>query len=191
MSNRCSIPTLRPRTQEVHKLQIERYRDLEINTMLLGDSMFEMLKGLASLCNVGIGGDRTQHVLWRLDQGLLDEIKVKKIILLIGTNNIQSDTSENICEGIIAIVNKIKEINPIINVIVLGILPRNDRKKTEKMNTRVREVNQYLKLHLSEFVDHSELFLIGNKVNTLLYEDHVHLNEEGYKIWCQALLEIS
>ena len=37
--------------------------------------------------NLGIGGDRTQHVLWRLDNGNIDGIKPKLAVLMIGTNN--------------------------------------------------------------------------------------------------------
>lgn len=55
--------------------------------------------------NMGFGGDRTQHVLWRLDHGEIDGISHKLAVLMISTNNSnrQDNTAEEIADGIKAI----------------------------------------------------------------------------------------
>src|SRR5688572_13147357 len=69
--------------------------------------------------NLGIGGDRTQHVLWRLDNGNIEGIKPKLAVLMIGTNNASSNSSEQIADGVTAIVKKLREKLPETKVLVL------------------------------------------------------------------------
>ena len=59
--------------------------------------------------DLGIGGDRTQHVLWRLENGNIDGISPKLAVLMIGTNNCGSNTPEEIAEGVEAIVKKLRK----------------------------------------------------------------------------------
>ena len=61
--------------------------------------------------NFGIGGDRTEHVLWRLENGELDEVAPKVIVLLVGTNN-HGDLADQIADGIRAIITHIRDKQP-------------------------------------------------------------------------------
>jgi beta-glucosidase len=72
--------------------------------------------------NLGFGGDRTEHVLWRLDHLPVMKVAPKAAVLLIGTNNIcwGSDTPKQAAEGVQAIARKLKAIYPDMNVLVLG-----------------------------------------------------------------------
>lgn len=191
MVNRCAIASWKDRTDKTHQEHIAKYGGKQVKTLLLGDSMFERLKyhwpENPSICNAGVGGDKTQNVLWRLEAGLLKEVTAEKIILMIGTNNLESDSAENICEGITAIIDRIKEDSPSSELVVLGILPRNDspsNKKMKKISETLQAVNKWLSTNLDvSYYDHSELFSGKSE----LYDDHVHLNETGYKVWSEAL----
>ena len=73
--------------------------------------------------NFGIGGDRTQHVLWRIEHGEVPS-NLKVAVLHCGTNNISRNTPAQICGGIAAIVNSLLRMKPGVKVIVAGLLPR-------------------------------------------------------------------
>src|SRR4029077_13842354 len=75
--------------------------------------------------NAGIGGDRTQHVIWRLNNGNIDGIHPKLTVLMIGTNNTpgNDNTAEEIAEGIKTIVSKVREKIPETKILILGIFP--------------------------------------------------------------------
>uniref|UniRef100_A0A8C6KS65 Platelet-activating factor acetylhydrolase IB subunit alpha1 n=1 Tax=Nothobranchius furzeri TaxID=105023 RepID=A0A8C6KS65_NOTFU len=68
--------------------------------------------------NFGVGGDATQHVLWRLSNGELDNISPKVVVLWVGTNN-HGHTAEQICGGIMAIVQVIHNKLPHAQTLVL------------------------------------------------------------------------
>ncbi len=74
--------------------------------------------------NIGIGGDRTQHVLWRLDQGEVDGISPKVTMLMIGTNNLGSNTNKEIVAGVTKIVEELKQKLPSTKILLLAIFPR-------------------------------------------------------------------
>jgi lysophospholipase L1-like esterase len=83
--------------------------------------------------NLGIGGDQTGHVLWRITEGHeLDHLKPKAAIIMIGTNNIGSHTPEQIAGGIKAIVEELKRQKPHIKVLVLGVFPRGSATDAER-----------------------------------------------------------
>ena len=73
--------------------------------------------------NLGIGGDQTQHVLWRLDNEDYSNIKPKLAVLMIGTNNSKSNTGEEIGQGITDIVAKMRAKMPTAKVLVLAVFP--------------------------------------------------------------------
>src|SRR4051794_1777313 len=91
-------------------------KEKPIGGLFLGDSItagwakaakvWEEHYGKLDPANFGIGGDRTQHVLWRIEQGELDGIHPKVVVLMIGTNN-SGGTVEQITAGVKAIVNQI------------------------------------------------------------------------------------
>ncbi|OYW21544.1 MAG: GDSL family lipase, partial [Planctomycetales bacterium 12-60-4] len=74
--------------------------------------------------NLGIGGDRTQNVLWRLDNGNIAGIRPKLAVVMIGTNNSDRNTPEEIAAGVTAIVRKLRQKLLTTRVLLLGIFPR-------------------------------------------------------------------
>src|SRR5262249_51645485 len=74
--------------------------------------------------NLGISGDRTEHVLWRLDHGNLDGISPTLAIVMIGQNNGGHNTAEEIGAGVTAVVQKIRAKLPTTKILLLAIFPR-------------------------------------------------------------------
>ena len=85
----------------------------------LWDSLYQPLNA----ANFGIAGDRTQNVIWRIDNGNFDKIKPKLIILTIGVNNFRNNPAQEISQGITAIVSKLKKKVPNAKILLLGPLP--------------------------------------------------------------------
>lgn len=140
--------------------------------------------------NFGIGGDATQHVLWRLSNGELDNISPKVIILWVGTNN-HGHTAEQICGGIIAIVQVIKNKLPQAQTLVLGLLPRG--KMPNLLRERNASVNKLVQDALSSLpyasflnVDPGFVHSDGSISHQDMY-DYLHLTPKGYDAVCEPL----
>ncbi len=141
--------------------------------------------------NLGIGGDQTQHVLWRLDHGNVDGIHPKLAVLMIGTNNSGSNTPEQIAAGVKAIVEKLRSSLPATKVLVLAIFPRgaNSQNPFRKVNEAANEI-------ISKLADNQHVFYldIGKKFlkedGTLtkdIMPDLLHLSPQGYEIWASSI----
>jgi lysophospholipase L1-like esterase len=141
--------------------------------------------------NLGISGDRTQHVLWRLENGNLEGIKPKLAILMIGTNNAAANTSEQIAAGVKAIVEKIRAKLPSTKVLVLAIFPTGSNP-----SSRLRRTNEGANEIVKGLADDQMIFFldIGPKFlaadGTLSREvmpDLLHLNATSYRTWAEAI----
>jgi lysophospholipase L1-like esterase len=100
--------------------------------------------------NLGIGGDQTGHVLWRITDGHeIDALKPKAAVIMIGTNNTGGHTAEQIAGGIKAIVEELKKQKPGIKVLVLGVFPRGGsgdaERSLEQITEGVKPINEELK----------------------------------------------
>lgn len=146
----------------------------------------------------GIGGDRTQNVLWRLNNCELDGISPKVIVLMIGTNNTHSDSVDDIVFGIRRIIETIQQKLPDTKILLLGIFPREPRMRNGKLDTRppekVREINRRLPALAQEgrvrYLDIGHHFLVDGKVPKDIMPDGVHLNENEYEIWVNAITPV-
>jgi lysophospholipase L1-like esterase len=99
--------------------------------------------------NLGIGGDQTGHILWRITDGHeLDHLKPKAAVIMIGTNNTGGHTAQQIAGGIKAIVEELKRQKPDIKILVLGVFPRGgagDAERTvEQITTSIKPINEEL-----------------------------------------------
>jgi hypothetical protein len=82
--------------------------------------------------NLGIGGDQTGHVLWRITDGHeLDHLNPRVAVIMIGTNNIGGHTAKQIAGGIMAIVEELKRQKANIKILVLGVFPRGNAADAE------------------------------------------------------------
>jgi len=160
------------------------------------DSAFGQYKPL----NLGIGGDRTQHVLWRIDNGELDGIHPKVLMLMIGTNNLGPadkplNTNDEIVRGITKIVHEIRQKLPDTKILLLGIFPRGMDPKDPKvavLRQRIKDINaQIASLDDGQHVKYLD---IGDKFlqpdGTLpkdIMPDALHPDAKGYQIWADAV----
>jgi len=142
--------------------------------------------------NFGVGGDRTQHVLWRFENGQLDGVKPKAAVLMIGTNNSNRDdnTEAEILEGVQAIVQQLRQRLPETKALVVGIFPRGQTFSTQR--GKVLQVNQALaKLadgNMIYYLDFgSQLIEADGSISKTLMPDYLHLSEAGYQIWAKAI----
>jgi lysophospholipase L1-like esterase len=148
------------------------------------------------LLNLGFPGDRTQNVLWRIENGALGGISPKLVTLMIGTNNMHdtkkaflADKPDDIFAGIKAIVGQIRVRLPDSKIIIFSIFPREEGSE----NDRVEAVNTMLpKLTDGQFVyyvNFNRIFLNekGLQNQTLYNRDLLHLNDKGYLVWANAL----
>lgn len=151
--------------------------------------------------NFGISGDRTQHVLWRLQNGELEGIKPKAVVLMIGTNNTgferdgttPRNTPAQTIEGVKAIVSHLRAQQPQAKILLLAIFPRGE-KPDHPQRAQINEINATLaKLHDGRhvhFLDIGQKFLAPD--GTLpkdIMPDFLHPNQKGYEIWSAAIKE--
>ncbi len=179
----------------------DRVKQGNVDMILIGDSITHGWEGAGkevweqyyaprNAVNLGIGGDRTEHVLWRLDNGNIDGINPKVAVLMIGTNNHRDNTAEEIAAGVEAIVAKLRSRLPGTRVLLLAIFPRTD--VPEEFRAKLREATAlFSKLDsdpMVEFVDIGGAFL--NEKGELtkdIMPDLLHLSGEGYKRWAEAI----
>lgn len=105
--------------------------------------------------NLGIGGDQTGHVLWRITDGHeLDNLKPKAAVIMIGTNNTgggfnKGHSAQEIAGGIKAIVEELKRQKPGIKILLLGVFPRGEGKEADRtldqITTGIAPINEELK----------------------------------------------
>lgn len=148
--------------------------------------------------NLGISGDRTEHVLWRLANGNLGALKPKVAVIMIGTNNtghrqpgVYECSAAQTAEGITMIVKTLREKWPETKILLLGIFPRGE-KPEDAMRIQNVETNKIIaKLDDGKMVNYLD---IGAKFigadGTLpkdIMPDFLHLNGKGYQIWADAI----
>jgi lysophospholipase L1-like esterase len=188
--------------QNRHKAMNERVAQGNVDLLMIGDSITQGWEGNGkdvwekyytprNAVNLGIGGDRTQHVLWRLQNGNLQGIEPKLAVLMIGTNNAGANTSEQIAEGIAKIVELLRKEKPNMKVLILAIFPRG-----ENNNDPARKINQGANEIVAELADNQSVFYldIGLKFTqadgTLtrdIMPDLLHLSPAGYQIWAESI----
>jgi beta-glucosidase len=142
--------------------------------------------------NLGIGGDRTQHVLWRLDNGNIEGIQPKVAVVMIGTNNSGNDRNSagEIVDGIKAIVNKLRMKLPETKILLLAVFPRGEMFNDQRGN--ILQVNQVIrKLHDGEhvhFLDIGYRFIDKDgMIPRAIMPDFLHFSTPGYGVWAKAI----
>ena len=139
---------------------LKRFEDIKqsvkarhYRALYLGDSITQMWdpelwrENMAprGVLNAGVSGDRTEHLVWRLDHGNLDGPPPKVAIVMIGTNDIGHGRSvEDAAEGVRAVLLKLRVREPTTRILLLGLWPRgatpNDplRKRVAAVNTLIQ-----------------------------------------------------
>jgi lysophospholipase L1-like esterase len=142
--------------------------------------------------NFGVGGDRTQNVLWRFEQGQLDGIKAKVAVVMIGTNNSSNreNTEAEILAGVTAVVQQVRTRQPETKIILFGIFPRGETFNPQRGS--ILQVNQAL----ARLDDGRNIFFIDigpqlidddASIAKTIMPDYLHLSEIGYMVWARAM----
>ena len=154
-----------------------------------GIGSYEQITNKYSVLNLGYGGDGVQHLLWRLENGELDGYKTKGVMLLIGTN--YRDKPANKAAGIRKVLDVIQQKQPQAKILLLPIFPRGAGPEDERRmeNDKVNEIiRTFADGERVIWVDFTAKFL-DEKGDTLwIMPDRVHPNQNGYKIWMEALM---
>lgn len=155
-----------------------------------GKPLWDKYYGKRDAVNLGISGDRTQHVLWRLKNGNLKGIKPKLAVIMIGTNNLGNSPEADIAKGIGGIVKTVRKKSPKTKILLLAIFPREE--KPGELRAKLGRVNQ----QIAKLDDGKHVFYldIGPKfvqpdgsLSKDIMPDFLHLSEKGYDIWAQAI----
>lgn len=187
----------------------------DADVLLVGDSITaawppELLRkffGEARVINLGHPADRTQHILWRLENHDLGNVSPKLAIVMAGTNNSNGDdwTAEQIAGGVRAIVGTLRAKLPRTKVLLLGIFPRGDRDQRRQLRSGLKEAAmnpQWEKINrvnemLRSFADGTDVVHLDiNKaflndkgaLPVSLMPDLLHPNEQGYEAWGKAMM---
>ena len=185
-----------------HDAFVTRARQGGIDVLFLGDSITENFatrgadvwnREIAPLGNVvdfGIGGDRTQFVLWRAQHGELAGSGARVVVLMVGTNNLATATPQNVVRGVSAIVDTVRAELPNAIVIVNALLPRGAagdpaRAKIAEVNARLAGLADGARVR---YVNASSGFVdAAGEVRPELMPDDLHPSAAGYEVWAAAL----
>lgn len=204
--NSAIVPGLAPFFRQKHEANLVVAKAGKAELLLMGDSITDFWRnergpyagkpvlekhfGQWNIANFGIAGDTTQGVLYRLQHGEGEGISPKAVMLMIGTNNIGRNTSEEIAEGIGAIVLKLRKSFPESKILLLGIFPRgpaNDpaRQTIREINNTISKLDDGDKVH---YLDIGAKFLNPEgKIPADVMSDALHPSGKGYEIWAEAV----
>ena len=160
-----------------------------------GKTVWEKYYAPRNALNIGFSGDRTEQVLWRLENGEIDGLHPKVVVIMIGTNNTghRQDPAIETAEGVQAVLTKLKEKTPESKILLLGIFPRGATKEDP-----LRKLNDEINTILKTYGDNERVFFldIGSKflddqgqLPTSIMADLLHPDEDGYRIWAEAIEE--
>ncbi len=186
-----------------HDEFLHRIKEGDIGLLFLGDSITDgwprggewtWLKFAPyHPADFGISGDRTEHVLWRIENGELAGIHPKATIIMIGTNNIGQNADEKpewAAAGVKKILDVVHEKLPETKVLLLGVFPR-DGKASEKRAATVAIndiISKYGDGDKTQYLDIGHAFLDANgEIPSDVMPDRLHPSAKGYELWYDAM----
>jgi lysophospholipase L1-like esterase len=150
----------------------------------------------------GWGGDTTQNILWRIENGELDGVHPKVIVLLAGTNNVgngtpagdEDATAAGITRGVEAIIRLMRTKAPEASIVLMAIFPRNDNMAVmpviARINANLSTLADGRKIRFRNINDQladTDGRLFDGMVNA---RDKLHPTVRGYQVWADALKPI-
>jgi lysophospholipase L1-like esterase len=178
-----------------------------VNTVFIGDSITQGWleegrvfwdQSFRHALNLGVAGDRTEHVLYRLIRkadggkiGHLDDLRLRprRIVLMIGTNNLFQHDPDQIVQGIKAVRDRLVALEPQAQIILCSVLPTADEERNRKLvipvNAAIRKLEgvHWFDLY-SQMVDAQGL------QRKELFKDNAHLSTQGYRVWHDRLIAL-
>jgi lysophospholipase L1-like esterase len=197
-----------------HETFMARAKSGPIGLLFLGDSITERWKvaphiwetyyGKYQPANFGIGGARTQNLIWQIEHGELDGIAPKVTVLMLGTNNSLEYNAEEIAAADRKIVAMVRTKLPQTKILVLGIFPRGPReaKGAPVTQTSVDEAAKRMQTidavnrdlaglddgKTVRFLNINTVFLgQDGKIPNAIMPDQLHPGPAGYQLWADAM----
>lgn len=134
----------------------------------------------AGFGNLGFGWDRIENMLWRIYHGELDGFQAEKVVVMAGTNNLETCTDSDILAGLDCLIEVVSLRQPSARIKLAGILPRRGMEK--RIATLNLELKQLAKKRNVVFVDPGRHLLKSkNQIDEVLFMDGLHPNGEGYR----------
>jgi lysophospholipase L1-like esterase len=222
LRNSAAMPTARAEAGWLsrHANLVEEAHRGDIDVLFLGDSITEFWSSQnpwrggkpvwdrefapMKAINFGIGGDRTQNVLWRLQNGEAEGYQPRAVVLMIGTNNLGVErdgrdlrnTTGEVAGGITAIVHELQRRWPSTRILLMALLPRNQkdaphqypyREKIVAINRSIAALQDGRRVF---FLDIGAKFLgADGEIQRELMPDLLHPSLKGYEIWAGAIKE--
>ncbi len=192
--------------------QVKAHKGQTVDVVMMGDSIvhfwewrhpksWAQFTAGRKVLNCGYGGDRTQHVLWRIAHGELDGYEAKAVVLMIGTNNNSSkDTKpENVAKAIEKIIAQIKAKQPKAKIILHPIFPRGNSAQSAR-HAAARARNDQTNALLKDFAAaHPEIVWVDFNdklvdetgwVPKAIMADEIHPTDKGYEFWMEVLAPV-
>ncbi len=188
-----------------HESMNTRVLEGDVDLIFIGDSIthgwegagkevWQRFYGSRNAVNLGIGGDQTSHVLWRLDHGNIAGISPKLAVIMIGTNNAghtPHQSPEQIAAGVKAIVSRLRTKLPQTKILLLAIFPRgaDDKDPLRQINAKANQIFAKLADGKTVFyLDIGPKFLCADgTLSKDIMPDLLHPNARGYEIWAEAV----
>ncbi|SFU62915.1 GDSL-type esterase/lipase family protein [Pseudoduganella namucuonensis] len=202
-----------PRAKAYPWMTIERWNDMVaqqnaralqggVDLMFVGDSitegwtpaLWERYFGAYRPANFGVGGDHSGNLLWRLRQAPLRGLDPKAVVLLIGVNNLNlaPETPEQTFAGVKAVVAQLRASYPGARILLNAVFPY-EQSHASPRRAQVAELNRLIATLGDErqvfFRDYGPLMLDAQgDIPAAIMPDFLHPNEQGYRIWGEAML---
>lgn len=176
----------------------------ELDVLLVGDSITQGWEGAGAkpwkntfgdlqAFNLGFSGDRTEHVIWRLQNGEVEGLNPRVVMVLIGTNNTghKLDKPENIARGVAGILTELKNRLPDSKVILLSLFPYDKdpnsprRKNNDAVNEIIKNYDDGKQVYYLDICD--AFFDDQGNMSKEITPDFLHLSEKGYQIWADQV----
>lgn len=182
----------------------QRIAEKSYDVVFIGDSIIQGFENAGktmwaehyaplNALNLGFSGDRTEHVIWRLQQTDFSKLKPKVAVIMIGTNNTghKMQAPAEVAAGIAEIVTIVSEKSPDTHVLLLGVFPRDEmpngkkRQNNYQINERIKDISAPDQI---TYLDIASAFLDDDGVLAKdIMPDGLHLSPKGYALWAEAM----
>lgn len=185
-----------------HRTIISEARERQPEAVIIGNSITHYWGGahrqqngeqvwhskMTKFVNMGCGWDRVENALWRIYHGELDGFEAKKVVIMIGTNNLGRDSDADIVEGVRLVLEAAKARQPKAEIVYVGILPRRGQEQ------RVKELNLWLGSMVKQkgfkFINPGVKMLgEDGKIVESLFTDGLHPNNDGYSLIVDEIIK--